>query len=65
MKSCSAVCGSRGAGQLKWAAVLIPLFEITTVIVLRAHYTMDVFTGLITALLVAIVADRAATKIDG
>jgi len=30
----------------------IALFEIGTVLVLRAHYTMDVFTGIVTALLV-------------
>ncbi len=30
--------------------ILIALFEIGTVLVLRAHYTMDVFTGIICAL---------------
>src|SRR2546427_3665752 len=34
-------------------SVLIVLFEMVTVLVLRAHYTMDVFTGLIAPLLVA------------
>jgi hypothetical protein len=34
-------------------AVGIVLFEIATVLVLRAHYTMDVFTGLLAALCVA------------
>jgi hypothetical protein len=29
---------------------LIAFFEATTVLVLRAHYTMDVFTGIICAL---------------
>jgi hypothetical protein len=42
-----------GRRWLSGIAVLIVMFEITTVLVLRAHYTMDVFTGLVTALLVA------------
>lgn len=33
--------------------VLIALFEASTVLVLRAHYTMDVFTGAVTAILVS------------
>jgi len=45
-------------------AVLVVAFEILTVLVLRAHYTMDVFTGLIAALLVAATVDRIATPID-
>lgn len=51
-----------GKRWLKLAAIFIPIFEIATVIVLRAHYTMDVFTGLVTALLAAVVADRVATR---
>lgn len=39
-------------------AILVPLFEIATVLVLRAHYTMDVFTGAVTAILAAFIADR-------
>lgn len=31
-------------------AVFIAIFEIATVLVLRAHYTMDVFTGIVTGL---------------
>jgi hypothetical protein len=34
-------------------AVALVLFESATVLVLRAHYTMDVFTGIIAALFVA------------
>jgi PAP2 superfamily protein len=45
-------------------AVLVVVFEILTVLVLRAHYTMDVFTGLIAALLVASIIDRIAAPID-
>ena len=36
------VCGSAGPRSL---GVLVAVFEASTVIVLRAHYTMDVFTG--------------------
>ena len=45
-------------------AVLIVVFEVTTVLILRAHYTMDVFTGAIAALYVASVIGRIATAID-
>jgi len=45
-------------------AVLIIVFEIATVLVLRAHYTMDVFTGLIAALLVASFIAALAGPID-
>jgi len=45
-------------------AMLIVLFEIVTVLALRAHYTMDVFTGLVAALWVASFVQRLATPID-
>jgi len=45
-------------------STLIVLFEITTVLVLRAHYTMDVFTGLVAALWMAPVAERLSAPID-
>lgn len=51
----------RGA---RLAGMAIALFEATTVLVLRAHYTMDVFTGAVTALLVAGVAERVAPAVD-
>ena len=44
-----------------WVTVMaacIVVFEIATVLVLRAHYTMDVFTGMVTGLLAAHLADR-------
>jgi hypothetical protein len=44
--------------------LLIALFEIATVILLRAHYTMDIFTGAITALYIWTVAKRLGPKID-
>src|SRR6476620_8881138 len=39
------------------SAILLVLFEVAAVIVLRAHYTMDIFTGLLAALCVASVSD--------
>jgi len=51
-------------GGKRWltvAAVGIVLFEAATVLVLRAHYTMDVFTGLVTGLYAAYLAERIAT----
>jgi hypothetical protein len=45
-------------------AAAIVLFEIAAVLVLRAHYTMDVFTGIIAALWVAQVSDRVSRYFD-
>ncbi len=45
-------------------AAMVVVFEIATVIVLRAHYTMDVFTGFVAALWVATVCDALAPRID-
>jgi len=45
-------------------AIFIVLFEISTVIVLRAHYTMDVFTGIVAALWVGYLCDQIAPRID-
>ncbi len=44
---------------------LIALYEITVVVVLRAHYTMDVFTGAITALYIYHVAALWSPAVDG
>jgi len=49
---------------LTTAAVVVVVFEVATVLILRAHYTMDVFTGIVAALWVARVADRMAPPID-
>jgi PAP2 superfamily protein len=38
------------------------LFEMATVLVLRAHYTMDVFTGLVTGLYAAYLAQLLAAR---
>jgi hypothetical protein len=44
------------------AAVVV--FEAVTVLILRAHYTMDVFTGALAALWVATLCDAIAPRID-
>ena len=64
-----AVWGGLEIGRLRFrgAAVLgllVAVFEASTVIVLRAHYTMDVFTGVVVALLVGAYADRWSRPID-
>jgi len=54
---------SRGSLIGRWvtlAAVGIVVFEAATVVILRAHYTMDVFTGLVTGLYAAHLAERIA-----
>lgn len=51
----------------KWvtiAAGLMVVFEVATVIVLRAHYTMDVFTGLVAALWVSKMSESMAPRLD-
>lgn len=51
----------------KWvtaAAVVIALFEIATVLILRAHYAMDVFTGIVAALWVARFSERVSPRLD-
>jgi len=40
------------------AGVAIVLFEAATVLILRAHYTMDVFTGMVTGLYAAQLAGK-------
>jgi hypothetical protein len=58
-----AVLGSLELARLgrRWLAglgLLIVVFEMATVIVLRAHWTMDVFAGAVAALVAANLADR-------
>lgn len=51
----------------KWltvGAVLIVVFEIATVLVLRAHYTMDVFTGIVAALWISKMSENIAPRLD-
>ena len=45
-------------------AIAVALFEMATVLVLRAHYTMDVFTGALAAILSSQLAAKAAPRID-
>src|SRR5216684_288746 len=49
---------------LTFAAVLVVFFEVATVLILRAHYTFDVFTGIIAALWVAHVSERLSPLLD-
>jgi hypothetical protein len=53
-----------GKPWLTALALVVVVFEATTVIVLRAHYTMDVFTGVLAALWVAMMLDRLAPPVD-
>ncbi len=45
-------------------AAAIAVFEIATVLVLRVHYTMDVFAGIVTALFVAMLAGLVSPSCD-
>jgi hypothetical protein len=53
-----------GKRWLTVVAVGIVFFEIATVLILRAHYTMDVFTGLLAALCVARICTIVSPRID-
>jgi hypothetical protein len=46
-------------------AMLIALFEIAAVLILRAHYTMDVFTGIVTGLYAAHLAGLISITLRG
>jgi len=45
-------------------AILLVLFEVATVLILRAHYTMDVFAGVLAALWVARITERLSPGLD-
>ena len=45
-------------------AILIACFEVATVLILRAHYTMDVFAGVVAALWIAHLAERISPRLD-
>ena len=53
-----------GHAGLKVVAVFVALFEIFTVLVLRAHYMMDVYAGAITALFIGLLAEKVAQPVD-
>src|SRR5712691_11546648 len=46
------------------AAVLIVVFEIATVLILRAHYTMHVFAGIVAAIWIANLSERISPRLD-
>jgi len=63
-----AVLGATELGRTgkRWvlvAGVGIVIFEAATVLVLRAHYTMDVFTGLVTGLYAAYLGERVQERV--
>jgi len=45
-------------------AVVIVLFEVAAVLILRAHYTMDVFAGAMTGLWVAALCDGVSPRLE-
>lgn len=53
-----------GRRPLLVIAILLVIFQVSVVIVLRAHYTMDVFAGAVTALYVAGLAQTLAPYCD-
>lgn len=53
-----------GKPPLVILAILLGLFEVSAVLVLRAHYTMDVFAGATTALFVGLIAEKIAVPVD-
>jgi len=58
------LCLARLGWPLRVLGILIALFEIATVLLLRAHYTMDVFAGAVTAFFAMGLADRWAAGVD-
>lgn len=56
--------GRLGKPWLRLAGVALAILEVTVVLALRAHYTMDVFTGAVAALYVAQVSERIAPACD-
>ena len=56
--------GSAGATAGTVAAALLVIFEISAVLILRAHYTMDVFAGIVAAISVANLSERISPRLD-
>ncbi|MGH9493097.1 MAG: phosphatase PAP2-related protein [Terriglobales bacterium] len=56
--------GRLGRPWLRIAGVALAVFEVAVVLALRAHYTMDVFTGAVAALYMAQVAERISPAFD-
>jgi hypothetical protein len=64
-----AVFGAIELSRLRWnwvtaTAVLLVLFEVATVLILRAHYTMDVFAGIAAAFWIADLSERISPRLD-
>jgi hypothetical protein len=60
-----ALCIGSALGSFGVAAgIFIALFEISAVLILRAHYTMDVFAGAMTALYIYHLASQLAPGVD-
>jgi hypothetical protein len=57
--------GRLGRPWLRMVGIALAIFEVTVVLALRAHYTMDVFTGAVAALYIAQVAERIAPPATG
>ena len=53
-----------GKRWLTGLGVLIVVFEVLAVLVLRAHYTMDVFTGIVTGLFAARMASCISSAMN-
>ena len=53
-----------GGRRWLYLGIAIVVFEATTVLALRAHYTMDVFTGAVAARYASILAARVAPLCD-
>jgi membrane-associated phospholipid phosphatase len=51
-----------GRRWLTALGVAVVVFEVLTVLVLRAHYTTDVFTGLVTGLYAARLAEQISSR---
>lgn len=56
--------GRVGKPWIVGLAIVLGLFEVAAVMVLRAHYTMDVFAALFVALFVGLHLDRPAAACD-
>jgi hypothetical protein len=53
-----------GGRRWLYVGLAIIVLEVTTVLILRAHYTMDVFTGAVAARYASILAGRVAPACD-
>jgi hypothetical protein len=51
-------------GMICPVGIAIALFEMVAVLMLRAHWTMDVYAGAVTAVMVAMIAGKIAEPID-